>query len=37
MEKVQPTPPMRSIHEGEECLQQAIDLLKKADDLKENQ
>ena len=26
-----------SIHEGEECLPQAIDLPKKANDLKENQ
>ena len=37
MENVQTTTPMASIHKGEECLQQAIDLPKKANDLKENQ
>ena len=37
MEKVQTTTPMANIQEGGECLQQAVDLPKKADDLKENQ
>ena len=37
MEKVQTATPMASIHEGEECLQQDIDLPEKANDLKDNQ